>query len=99
MARYSGITGALFFILMPDQKAGRGRRTERGDAIDYGKRRAASLVIGNVKNVVGFKCYVGGFTLHDFFERNWNLLLRSFFVAAINVSFLGGERHQSFGER
>src|ERR1035438_2012031 len=59
---------------------------------------AAALIVGHVQNVVSQKGRVGGFALHDFAQRDGDLVLAAVAFAAVDIGFFGGKGHEALGE-
>src|ERR1022692_2436535 len=59
---------------------------------------AAALIVGHVQNVVSQQWRVGGFALHDFAQRDGDLVLAAVAFAAVDIGFFGGIGHEALGE-
>src|ERR1035438_1060785 len=59
---------------------------------------AAALIVGHVQNVVSQERHVGGFALHDFAQRDGDLVLAAVAFAAVDIGFFGGKGHEALGE-
>src|ERR1039457_7089696 len=83
-------------------KDNNGRRAEAGpyqqNLFQGAQGHAAALIVGHVQNVVSQKGRVGGFALHDFAQRDGDLVLAAVAFAAVDVGFFGGIGHEALGE-
>src|ERR1017187_2358291 len=83
-------------------KDNNGRRAEAGpyqqNLFQSAQGHAAALIVGHVQNVVSQKGRVGGFALHDFAQRDGDLVLAAVAFAAVDIGFFGGKGHEALGE-
>src|ERR1017187_2279137 len=83
-------------------KDNKGRRAEAGpyqqNLFQSAQGHAAALIVGHVQNVVSQKGRVGGFVLHDFAQRDGDLVLAAVAFAAVDIGFFGGKGHEALGE-
>src|ERR1022692_5069899 len=80
----------------------KGRRAEASPYQEHflqgAQGHTAALIIGHVQNVVSQKGRVGGFALHDFAQRDGDLVLAAVAFAAVDIGFFGGKGHEALGE-
>src|ERR1022692_4745993 len=83
-------------------KDNNGRRAEAGpyqqNLFQSAQGHAAALIIWHVQNVVSQKGRVGGFALHDFAQRDGDLVLAAVAFPAVDIGFFGGKGHEALGE-
>src|ERR1017187_8364588 len=83
-------------------KDNNGGRAEAGpyqqNLFQSAQGHAAALIIWHVQNVVSQERHVGGFALHDFAQRDGDLVLAAVAFAAVYIGFFGGKGHEALGE-